>query len=117
MGETPDKIESLPMDHLPPSEDEKTMIQWIYHKEPTSSTTSSAVPIGTAIRSASRLELRKFIVLFFLCLVFVIPKGNDLVFSLFPFFSKIEIFWWIFKAFLLNTFLFIGWNISYLQSS
>lgn len=107
-----DRIESLPVDELPPSNEEKDMIQWMYHQDSkvktNESSSSSSKPTTTI-----RFEIQSMFILFLCCLLFT--SQWTWMDKSFPVFQTNPLFGWIFKSFLFTVFLIFFFNFFYLK--
>jgi len=103
-----DRIESLPVDELPPSYEEKDMIQWMYHKQGKEIQTND-ISHPTTIR----FEIQSMLILFLCCLLF--SSQWKIVDSFFPVFQKIPFLAWILKSVLFTIVLIVFFNYYYLK--
>jgi len=104
-----DRIESLPVDELPPSNEEKDMIQWMYHH------VSKQTPIESSSYKPTtvRFEIQSMFIIFLVCLLFT--SQWTWIDKFFPVFQTNPILGWICKSCLFTVFLIVFLNLFYLK--
>lgn len=111
-----DKIDLLPMDELPPSNEEKEMIQWMYKKniDPPKINCCIDEIKNTNQTNNIKLEINSLFIIFLILFIFFLPKFDSFFQSNIPIFTKIPYLYLILKSFVLSLILFFFMNRYYL---
>lgn len=113
MGDT---IQELPVDNLPPTNDEKDMIKWMFpnnNKEKENKKDDNVVPTTVQTTSKFQLEIKSlfFIIVFYICL------SNSYVDAIFntmiPMTTKSPIILLVCKSFIFAIVLLLFFNLYY----
>jgi hypothetical protein len=112
MGDT---IQQLPTDNLPPTSEEKDMIQWMFpnqekKEEPSS---SSEIPNQPVITSKFRFEMKSFFIIILIYILVSNSFTDSMIHKILPITTKSSIFLLALKSIIFAIILFIFLNLYY----
>lgn len=109
-----DKIDLLPMDELPPSNEEKEMIQWMYKKNIDTPKINCCIDDINQTNNSIKLEINSLFIIFLILFIFFLPKFDYFFKSNISIFNNIPYLYIFLKSFVLSLILFFFMNRYYL---